>query len=97
MKELLIYCRYCNNPSIIEEITKMRLEMLGTGFTAQHSDARVLDLLLYKWQHSRTIIGNALAEQYTKLAQTGWVLTRDEIKRDVARLFGGSYEEFMRK
>merc|ERR1712167_92167 len=28
---------YCNNPSIIEEMTAMRVEILGTSFTAQHS------------------------------------------------------------
>ena len=44
---------FCNNPSIISSTTRMRLEMLGTAFTAQHSDARVLDQLLYKWRHSR--------------------------------------------
>jgi hypothetical protein len=46
---------YCNNPSMIREITQMRLEMLGTAFTAQHSDARVLDQLVYKWAHSRYV------------------------------------------
>jgi|Transcript_37329 hypothetical protein len=30
---------YCNNPSIIKEVTTMRLEMLGFAFTAQHSDS----------------------------------------------------------
>ena len=39
---------FCNNPSIIEETTRMRLEMLGTAFTCQHSDSRVLEQLLYK-------------------------------------------------
>ena len=34
---------FCNNPSIIEQTTRMRLEMLGTAFTCQHSDARVLE------------------------------------------------------
>jgi hypothetical protein len=34
---------YCNTPSIIKEVTAMRLEMLGLAFTAQHSDARVLE------------------------------------------------------
>jgi hypothetical protein len=46
---------FCNNPSMIREITQMRLEMLGTAFTAQHSDARVLDQLVYKWAHSRYV------------------------------------------
>ena len=42
---------YCNVPSLIESITTLRVEMLGTSFTVQHSDARVLDQLVYKWAH----------------------------------------------
>lgn len=75
----------------------MRLEMLGTAFTAQHSDARVVDQLLYKWPHSRGVIAAVLAEQYEKLALSGWTITRRELRRDVQRLFGKSYEEFMAK
>lgn len=88
---------YCNNPSIIKEITEMRLEMLGTAFTVQHSDARVLDQLIYKWSHSRGIIAVALAEQYVKIMESGWQVTRAEVRRDVQRLFGGSYLDFMKK
>lgn len=88
---------FCNNPSIIEEITKMRVEMLGTAFTAQHSDARVLDQLLYKWPHSRAVIADVLQKEIKKLALSGWVVTRAELRRDVGRLFGGSYEEYMAK
>lgn len=86
---------YCNNPSIIEELTKMRTEMLGTAYTAQHSDCRVLEQLLYKWDHSRQIIGEALVPYYLRLLRRGWRLTRDELKRDVQLLLGGSYEAFM--
>ena len=75
----------------------MRVEMLGTAFTAQHSDARVLDQLLYKWTHSRAVIGDVLAKQYEGMAATGWCVTKAEIQRDVWRLFGGAYEEFMAK
>ena len=39
---------FCNNPSIITEMTSQRLEILGTEFTCQHSDSRVLDQLVYK-------------------------------------------------
>ena len=88
---------FLNNPSLIEEITKMRLEMLGLGFTAQHSDARVLEQLLYKWNHSRKIIANVLLNKYKDLVETGWVPTKLEIKRDVNYLLRGSYEEFMKK
>jgi len=86
---------YCNNPSIIEELTKMRVEMLGTAFTAQHSDCRVLEQLLYKWDHSREVIGQALAPYFERLVKRGWVLTRQELRRDVELLLGGSYEAFM--
>jgi hypothetical protein len=88
---------FCNNPSMIREITQMRVEMLGTAFTAQHSDARVLDQLVYKWSHSRAVIATVLVQEYHKLVETGWKPTRAEIRRDIGRLFGGSYEEFMTK
>ena len=88
---------FCNNPSIIEEITKMRVEMLGTSFTAQHSDARVLDQLIYKWSHSRAVIAHVLSKEMMKMIESGWSPTRGELRRDVKRLFGGSYEEFMNK
>jgi len=75
----------------------MRLEMLGTAFTSQHSDARVLDQLLYKWTHSRAAIAPVLIEQYRKLAAAGWSLTKEDVQRDVAMLFGGSFEAFLAK
>ena len=88
---------YCNNPSIIAEITRARLELLGTAFTAQHSDCRVLEQLVYKWAHSRAIIADALATQYEHLVQTGFVLTTGHIERDVASLLGGAYAAFLAK
>ena len=88
---------YCNNPSIIADITKMRLELLGTAFTAQHSDCRVLDQLIYKWTHSRRIIADALATQYEHLVKTGFTLNRNHVERDVKALFGGAYEAFLAK
>jgi hypothetical protein len=75
----------------------MRIEMLGTAFTAQHSDARVLDQLLYKWPHSRAVISNVVSEEYSKLYASGWTPSRGEIRRDIERLFGGSYEEYVAK
>jgi hypothetical protein len=88
---------YCNNPSIIEELTRMRIEILGTAFTSQHSDARVLDQLVYKWSHSREVIGEVLVDMYSKMHHTGWKISKSDVRRDVSRLFGQSYEEFMSK
>lgn len=87
---------FTNVPSIVEEMTRMRLELIGLSFTPQHSDARVLDQLIYKWQHSRRIIASALADKYADLAQTGWEISRQEIERDVTNLFGGNFERFCR-
>ena len=88
---------FLNNPSIIEEMTRMRLELIGLSVTPQHSDCRVLDQLVYKWSHSRAIIGKVLAEKYEDLAATGWEPTRAEIERDVRDLFGGALERFLKK
>jgi len=85
---------FTNIPSVIDEMTRLRLELLGLSFTPQHSDARVLDQVIYKWDHSRRIIGSALAEKYVDLAKTGWWVTEDEIRRDISALFGGAFEAF---
>ena len=82
---------------MIEEMTKMRLEMLGSAFTAQHSDCRVLDQLMYKWKHSRTVISDVLVEYYLKLYRLGWPLTYQDIEKNVKSLLGGSFEDFMSK
>lgn len=85
-----------NVPTLIDETTRLRLEMIGLSVTPQHSDARVLDQIIYKWQHSKKIIGNVLTDKYSDLADTGWRISRDEMQRDVTALFGGAFEEFCR-
>ena len=75
----------------------MRTEMLGFAFTAQHSDSRVLEQLIYKWTHSRRIIADVIVANLLRLFESGWLLTEEEVRRDVKRLLGGSYEEFMAK
>jgi hypothetical protein len=77
---------FLNNPSLVDEVTRMRVEMLGTSFIPQHSDARVLDQLIYKWDHSRRVIARVLADKYEDLVDAGWPLSRAEIERD-ARLY----------
>jgi hypothetical protein len=90
-KNLLIFgCWwYLNNPSIIREMTYERIETLGLTMIPQHSDARVLDQLIYKWSHSRKVIGEVLAEKYSDIAGAGWPVTEADIKRDVNRILGG--------
>lgn len=88
---------FLNNPSIIEEMTRLRFELLGASVTPQHSDCRVLDQLLYKWDHSRIIIAKVLIDKYSDVLDTGWKITKAEIERDVADLFGGAFWNFLGK
>jgi hypothetical protein len=88
---------FTNIPILIDEITRLRIELLGLSCTPQHSDARVLDQIIYKWGHSRRIIADVLAEKYADLAATGWKPTRAEIERDVRDLFGGAFEAFLKR
>ena len=85
---------FLNNPSLINEITRMRLELLGLSMTPQHSDARVLDQIIYKWHHSKKILTEVLTEKYADLLETGWTVSEDELRRDVRNLFGGAFERF---
>ena len=80
---------FLNNPSIIKEITTERFEMLGLTMIPQHSDARVLDQLVYKWGHSRAIIADVMADRYFDLIDAGWPVSEDDIKRDARRILGG--------
>ncbi len=83
---------FMNNPSIVEEITRERLEMLGTSFIPQHSDARILEQLIYKWRNTRRTLAPILANAYQTLAQDGRPVTPADIQRDVTQLFRGNFE-----
>src|SRR5688500_16999503 len=78
---------FLNNPSIVSEITRERLELLGTSFIAQHSDARVLEQLLYKWPHARREVAHALADRYVRVVENGRTVTAADVGGDVRRLF----------
>ena len=86
---------FLNNPSLIEEMTRMRIELLGPSIMPQHSDARVLDQVIYKWAHSRQIITKVLCDKYTDLVNTGWEVAHGELKRDIERLLGGNFWRFV--
>lgn len=86
---------FTNVPLLVEEITRLRIELLGFSLTPQHSDARVLEQLIYKWRHFREMLTKVLVDKYEDLAATGWEVTRSEIERDVRSLFGGAFERFL--
>jgi hypothetical protein len=86
---------YVNNPSLIEEITRMRVELLGTEFTPQHSDARVLDQIIYKWDHSRKIVGKVLKEKFRDLKEAGWTVTREQVNGAVEGYLSKNFDRFL--
>ena len=71
-----------------------RLEMLGTSFIPQHSDARVLEHLISKWRETRRVLAPILAHSYTRVVEEGRPISRNEIHRDVTRLFRSNFEDF---
>jgi hypothetical protein len=85
---------FLNNPSIVEEITRERIEMLGMSFIPQHSDARVLEQLIYKWRNTRRTLAPILTNTYRLLVEDGGCITRACIRRDITRLFRGNFETF---
>jgi len=82
---------FLNNPSLVEEITRERIELLGTSFIPQHSDARVLEQVIYKWRNTRATLAPLLAESYRLLCRDGRGVGRQEIERDVKRLFVSNF------
>jgi len=82
---------FLNNPSIVEEITRERIELLGTSFIPQHSDARVLEQVIYKWRNTRATLGPILAESYRMVCRDGGNVSRRDIERDVNRLFCANF------
>jgi hypothetical protein len=87
---------FLNNPSIIDQMTRLRIELLGTTVIPQHSDARVLDQLVYKWDHSRKLIANVLADKYEDLIDAGWPLTRAEVERDARQFLSENFTTFLK-
>lgn len=88
---------FMNNPELINEITRMRLELLNTSFIPQHSDARVLEQVVYKWRHTKLIMKDILTEKYDDIRQTGWPVTAKDIEQDISALFQENFWHFVQK
>jgi hypothetical protein len=86
---------FINNPVLIDETTRMRIEMLGTSFAPQHSDARVLDQLVYKWAHFRELFAKILTEKFVDLSQSGWPVTANEVQRTVTAYLDTNFRSIL--
>jgi hypothetical protein len=88
---------FLNNPSIVDEITRERIEMLGASFIPQHSDARVLEQLIYKWRNTRRTLTPILTQAFRLAAADGYAVTMEHISRDIERLLRSNFEQWSRK
>jgi hypothetical protein len=88
---------FLNNPSIVEEITRERIEMLGATFIPQHSDARVLEQLIYKWRNTRRSLTPILTHAFCLVSADGYPITLEHISRDIERLLRSNFEQWTRK
>jgi hypothetical protein len=86
---------FLNNPSIVEEVTRERIEMLGTSFIPQHSDARVLEQLIYKWRNTRRTLTPLLARSFQLASEDGYAVTRQDMRRDIERLLRSNFEQWI--
>ena len=86
---------FLNQPSIVEEMTRERIEMLGFSFIPQHSDARVLEQVIYKWRNTRRTIAPILANAYGLLAEDGRQVSREEIRSGMQKLFRTNFERWV--
>ena len=87
---------FLNTDSMMSEMTDLRFELLGTNVIPQHSDARVFEQLIYKWQDARQVISICLAKRFEALAATGAVVTDDMIQNEATKLLSGNASEWMK-
>ncbi len=78
---------FCLQPSMTEDILRMRFEMNGGNFFPFNSDSRVLENLISKWLRFREILAKVLTEKYEEVAALGREVTREMIDRDLESLF----------
>lgn len=88
--KLLGFWWFMNQTSLIRRNLEMRFDLLGLDFVAHHSDARVLEQLIYKWSHFKSILGEVLSNRYRQRIQAGWPIQREEVVRDIDMLMSGN-------
>lgn len=86
---------FLNNPSIVESITKFRLELLGSTFIPQHSDSKILEHMISKWDHFKRVLTQVLIEKYRDLMTWGYTLTDVQVQNEVKQLLSGNFWNFV--
>lgn len=88
---------FLNNPVFMEEMIRMRYEMLGAKFVAQHSDANMLGHLVGKWRRFRVVLDRVLGEYYAEIISMGYHPDDGDMREEIADLCGGYYFKFLER
>ena len=86
---------FMNQPTIIKQILKMRIDMLGFSFIPQHSDARVSDQLIYKWSPFKKILHPILLEYYQDLLDKNFPISENILQRDIDNLLSLNAKKYL--
>ena len=73
---------FLNNPSIVEEMTRERIEMLGTVLHPAAFRCACLEQVIYKWRNTRRTI-RRFWQTLRLLVEDGRPVTREHIQQDV--------------
>ena len=81
------YWWFTNQESIIKNILQLRIEMLNDNFIPQHSDARVIDQLIYKWNDFRNYYVEVYSKKYKQLIEIGYKIKAEDLDKTVYNHF----------
>lgn len=85
---------FLNNEFHIEEILEMRLLLIGNTFIPYYSDARVLEHLIYKWEHFKKILIKILIKKYSRIIESNVNINKVNIQRDIQILLYGNAQKY---
>ena len=74
---------FSNQERIVENLLEMRFDLLGDNFIPQHSDARILDQLIYKWSDFRKSYTKILTKKYENLILSGYSIEVKDIEKNI--------------
>jgi hypothetical protein len=92
---LFVDCHFSDPRHVWEAASPVRRNVRLVLHIPQHSDARVLEQVIYKWSNTRRTLTRILPDTYRLLLEDGRDVTHDDIQRDITRLFRSNAEAWM--
>ena len=85
-----------NQKGIVKNLLSMRMDLLGDNFIIQHSDARVIDQLIYKWNDFRHIYTKVLSGKFHELIEAGYKIRTEDIEKYIYKQFSEKPKNFIK-